>query len=150
MQRLTSPRIGVLVAGSVFALLCFALTACEKGTSSNSGGAPPTQVSVRFPIPIIESGQTTFYVTQGKGYYAEEKVDVRFEMGSRELNPVTMVAAGQDTFGVLGGPDTLLVARSKGQPLKAVAVIHRESNFPGLGAGTESGRFVALFFGRSF
>ncbi len=130
MQSRTSPRVGLLLAGSVFALLCGALTSCDKGTSSSSGGPPPTQVSVRFPIPIIESGQATFYVTQDKGYYAEEKLDVRFEMGSRELNPVKMVATGQDTFGVLGGPDTLLVARSKGQPLKAVAVIHRESNFP--------------------
>jgi NitT/TauT family transport system substrate-binding protein len=51
-------------------------------------------------------------------------------MGSKELNPVKTVASGQDTFGVLGGPDTLLVARSKGQPLVAVAVLQRNSNFP--------------------
>lgn len=88
-----------------------------------------TQVSVRFPIPIIEAGQTPFYVAQDKGYYAAENLDVKFEMGSPELNPVKMVASGQNTFGVLGGPDTLLVARSKGQPLKAIAIIHRNSNF---------------------
>lgn len=51
-------------------------------------------------------------------------------MGSRELNPVKTIATGQDAFGVLGGPDTLLVARSKGQPLKALAILHRNSNFP--------------------
>lgn len=130
MQRRQSAQIGLLAAGSLFALLCVALTSCDKGTPSSTGGTPRTQVSVRFPIPIVESGQTTFYVTQDKGYYADEELDVEFEMGSRELNPVKMVATGQDTFGVLGGPDTLLVARSKGQPLKAVAVIHRESNFP--------------------
>jgi len=93
-----------------------------------SGGR--TQVSVRFPIPIIEAGQTPFYVAQDKGYYADENLDVRLEMGSKELNPVKMVASGQDTFGVIGGPDTILVARSKGQPLQAVAVLHRNSNFP--------------------
>lgn len=88
------------------------------------------KVSVRFPIPIIEAGQTTFYVAQDKGYYADEGLDVKFEMGSRELNPVKMVASEQDDFGILGGPDTLLVARSKGQPLKAIAIIHKNSNFP--------------------
>ena len=88
------------------------------------------KVSVRFPIPIIESGQTTFYVAQDRGYYDAEGLDVTFGMGSRELNPMKMVATGQDTFAVLGGPDTLLVARSKGQPLKAIAVVHRNSNFP--------------------
>jgi ABC-type nitrate/sulfonate/bicarbonate transport system substrate-binding protein len=91
--------------------------------------AGKTQVSVRFPIPIVESGQTTFYVAQDKGYFSEENLDVKFEMGSQELNPVKTVATGQDTFAVLGGPDTLLVARSKGQPLKAIAIIHRHSNF---------------------
>lgn len=88
------------------------------------------KISVRFPIPIIEAGQTTFYVAQDKGYYADENLEVKFEMGSRELNPVKTVASGQDDFAILGGPDTLLVARSKGQPLKAIAVIHRNSNFP--------------------
>jgi NitT/TauT family transport system substrate-binding protein len=89
-----------------------------------------TQVSLRFPIPIVEAGQTPFYVAQDKGYYAAENLDVKFEMGSPELNPVKMVASGQNTLGVLGGPDTLLVARSKGQPLEAISVIHRNSNFP--------------------
>ena len=41
-----------------------------------------------------------------------------------------MVASGADEFGLLGGPDTLLVARSKGHPLVAIAVLHRDSNFP--------------------
>lgn len=89
-----------------------------------------TPVSVRLPIPIIEAGSAPFFVAQDRGYYAEEGLDVKFEMGSRELNPVKTVAAGTDTFGVLGGPDTLLVARSKGQPLKAIMVVHRNSNFP--------------------
>jgi len=86
-------------------------------------------VSVRFPIPIVEAGQAAFYIAQDKGYYSAEHLDVQFQMGSRELNPVKTVATGQDAFGVLGGPDTLLVARSKGQPLKAIAVLHRNSNF---------------------
>ncbi len=87
------------------------------------------QISVRFPIPIIEAGQTPFYVAEDKGYYAGENLDVKFDMGSRELNPVKTVAVGQDTFGVLGGPDTLLVARGKAQPLKAIAILERNSNF---------------------
>jgi NitT/TauT family transport system substrate-binding protein len=87
-------------------------------------------VSVRFPIPIIEAGQAPFYVAESKGYYSDENVHVKFDMGSKELNPVKMVASGQNTFGVLGGPDTLLVARSKGQPLVAIAILQRDSNFP--------------------
>jgi NitT/TauT family transport system substrate-binding protein len=111
-------------------LLALVLTLPLLLSSSCRQSNNQTQVSLRFPIPIIEAGQTPFYVAQDKGYYAAENLDVKFEMGSPELNPVKMVASGQNTFGVLGGPDTLLVARSKGQPLQAVSIIHRNSNFP--------------------
>ncbi len=121
-------------ATSVLAALILAigslLSACSKSPNATAGATTPAHVSLRFPIPIVESGQTTFYVAEDKGYFAEEKVDVKFAMGSRELNPVKTVATGQDTFGLLGGPDTLLVARAKGQPLRAIAVLHRNSNFP--------------------
>lgn len=119
--------------GLVLALACIFVVAVAVyfvGCKAPSQPSGKDTVSVRFPIPIIESGQTTFYVAQDKGYYSDEGLDVRFEMGSKELNPVKMVGSDQDTFGVLGGPDTLLVAQSKDQPLKAIAVIHRNSNFP--------------------
>ena len=74
-----------------------------------------------------------------KGYYAEEGLDVTFNLGSPETNPVKMVASEADQFGVLGGPDTLLVARSKGQPLVAIAIIHRNSDFPVILTLNESG-----------
>jgi len=115
----------IAISAAVIAAAVIALIMLRPDGSSGKD-----TISVRFPIPIIESGQTTFYAAQDKGYYADEDLEVRFEMGSKELNPVKMVASGQDAFGVLGGPDTLLVARSRGLPLKAVAVVHRNSNFP--------------------
>jgi NitT/TauT family transport system substrate-binding protein len=84
---------------------------------------------VGFPIPVVEAGQTPFYVADDKGFYAQEHLKVHFNMGSQELNPVKTVTTGQDTFGVLGGPDTLLVARANGQPLKALAILQRNANF---------------------
>jgi NitT/TauT family transport system substrate-binding protein len=97
--------------------------------STRESGLGLRSISVRFPIPVVEAGQTPFYVAQDKGYYTQEDLTVRFNMGSQELNPVKTVATGQDTFGVLGGPDTLLVARSNGQPVKALAILERNSNF---------------------
>jgi NitT/TauT family transport system substrate-binding protein len=114
---------GIVVVGLIVFLVV------KRSTLFHNPPSDKTKVSVRFPIPIVEAGQTPFYVAQEKGYYAEENLDVTFNMGSPELNPVKMVATEQDTFGVLGGPDTLLVARSSGQPLKAIAVLHRNSNF---------------------
>lgn len=110
----------------------FTLNSCTETGTDQETVATTDQISVRFPIPIIEAGQTPFYVAQDKGYYADENLDIKFEMGSRELNPVKTVATGQDTFAVLGGPDTLLTAISKEQPLKAISILHRNSNFPAL------------------
>lgn len=98
--------------------------------SSFSNSYATENISVRLPIPVIEAGQTPFYVAHDKGYYAEEGLNVNFHLGSKELNPIKMVVSNQDDFGVLGGPDTLLVAKSKGHDLKAVAILHRNSNFP--------------------
>ncbi|MFH1721931.1 MAG: ABC transporter substrate-binding protein [Candidatus Altiarchaeota archaeon] len=99
-------------------------------TGFNNSLHPKDTISVRLPIPVVEAGQTPFYVAEELGYYAEENLNVEFNLGSKELNPVRMVASGADEFGVLGGPDTLLVARSRGQPLVAISVIHRNSDFP--------------------
>lgn len=123
-------RIKFLIVAAITLVTVVVLNSCS-GTDIDSVNTPK-QISIRFPIPIIEAGQTPFYVAQDKGYYADENLDVKFEMGSRELNPVKTVATGQDTFGVLGGPDTLLTAISKEQPLKAISILHRNSNFPAL------------------
>jgi NitT/TauT family transport system substrate-binding protein len=117
--------VGCLLAGF---LGCHS-TSRSAATSTAENSSSQQLISVRFPIPIVEAGQTPFYVAQDKGFYAQEGLDVHFNMGSQELNPVKTVATGQDTFGVLGGPDTLLVARANGQPVKALAVLQRNSNF---------------------
>ncbi len=88
-----------------------------------------TKTSIRFPIPMIEAGQTPFYTAYEKGYYDDECLDVEFTHGSAELNPVKMVVTKTDDFGLLSGPDTLLVARGRGQPIKAVAIFHKDANF---------------------
>ena len=76
------------------------------GRTTNSNEAA-TKVSVRLPIPVIEAGQTPFYLAADRGYYADEDLSVTFGMGSEELNPIKMVASGQDDFGVIGGPELL-------------------------------------------
>lgn len=97
------------------------------------------EVSVRFPIPVIEAGQTPFYVAQKNGYYKDEGLKVNFNLGGKETNPVKMVSTGVDEIGVLGGPDTLIVAKSKNIPLVASAIIHKDSNFPVLISLKDSG-----------
>ena len=128
----------IAIAGSIL-FIVKGQKELSPGQAVGDANAGLDRISVRLPIPIVESGQTTFYVAEAMGFYAEEGLEVIFQMGSRELNPVKTVATEQDDFGVLGGPDTLLAARSRGQALQAIAIIHRNSNFPCLITLSDSG-----------
>jgi len=87
------------------------------------------KTSVRFPIPIVEAGQVGYYVAQEKGYYREEGLDVTFEHSAPALGPIRAVATEINNFGMIGGLDTFLVERSRGRPLKAIAILHKNAEF---------------------
>jgi NitT/TauT family transport system substrate-binding protein len=67
-----------------------------------------------------------FYVADQKGYYADENLAVTLKPGGADVLPSKEVADGKADIGVTGG-DQLLVARSQGLPLKAIAAIFRQS-----------------------
>lgn len=98
-----------------------------------------TKVSVRFPIPIVEAGQTGFYVAKEKGYYTEEGLEVTFEHSTPTVGPIDAVAMEIADFGMVGGLDTLLVARGKGRPLTAIGILHKNAKFIALFSLKDSG-----------
>jgi NitT/TauT family transport system substrate-binding protein len=67
-----------------------------------------------------------FYVADQKGYYADENLAVTLKPGGADILPSQEVADGKADIGVTGG-DQLMVARSQGLPLKAIAAIFRQS-----------------------
>lgn len=115
---------------AILVLCLILLAACTNTLTGQVVLEHNEKVSVRLPISVYDATLTYFFATIDQGYYAEEGLDVTFNFGTSETNPAKMVAVGADDFGVLGGPDTLLVARSKGIPLKAFAIMHQDSNFP--------------------
>lgn len=136
----------------LFLLVTFLLTACAQ---SNQGQGLK-EISVRLPIPVQDATMTPYFVTLDKGFYTQEGLDVTLNLGSSETNPVKMVAQKSDHIGVLGGPDTLLIAKSKGIDLVAIAVLHRNSDFPVLITLKESnittieqlqGKKIGFFYG---
>ncbi|MCJ7772458.1 MAG: ABC transporter substrate-binding protein [Desulfobacterales bacterium] len=97
------------------------------------------KVSVRFPISIVEAGQTGFYVAKEKGYYTEEGLEVTFEHSTPTLGPIKAVAMEINDFGMIGGLDSLLVARGKGMPLRAIGILHKDVKFIALFSLKERG-----------
>jgi NitT/TauT family transport system substrate-binding protein len=65
-----------------------------------------------------------FYVAQEKGYYAEENIRATLLPGGLGVDSVARVTSGKADFGV-AVPDELLVWRSRGQPIVAIATIYR-------------------------
>jgi NitT/TauT family transport system substrate-binding protein len=69
-----------------------------------------------------------FYVAQEKDYYKAEGLAVNIQPGGPDFPAVQMVTGGNEQFGVTGA-DQILIARSKGVPVVALAVIYRRNPF---------------------
>lgn len=64
------------------------------------------------------------YVAQEKGFYQKNGLNVKLEPFSFENPTIDAVAKGEADFGITGA-DELMLAREKGVPIKALAVIYK-------------------------
>src|SRR5580693_9712412 len=69
-----------------------------------------------------------FYVAQEKGFYKSAGLNVDIQPGGPDFPAVQMVTGGNEQFGVTGA-DQVLIARSKGVPVVALAVVYRRNPF---------------------
>ncbi len=95
----------------------------------NGGPTQLTAVTLRLPIPVVDTGLSPFYLAIDKGMFAKYGLDVTLEPGSAQLNPIQTVLQGTDTFGLIGGPELLLSARARGASVVAVSLLHKDSDF---------------------
>ena len=68
------------------------------------------------------------YTAEQKGFYHDNGIDITIHPGGIDFPAVQMIAGGGDMFGVTGG-DQILLARDKGVPIVAIAVIYRGNPF---------------------
>jgi len=92
-----------------------------------SGARADTAVTVRLKW-FNQAQFAGFYVAQDKGYYKSGGLDVNIQPGGPDFPAIQMVAGGNEQFGVTGA-DQILIARSKGVPVVALAVIYRRNPF---------------------
>jgi NitT/TauT family transport system substrate-binding protein len=103
--------------------IIFGLAALFTGASCYADEA----VTVRLKW-LNQAQFAGFYVAKEKGYYKAEGLDVSIEPGGPDFPAVQMVAGGSEQFGVTGA-DQILVARDKGVPVVALAVLYRKNPF---------------------
>lgn len=66
-----------------------------------------------------------FYTAEQKGFYEKDGMDVTLNPGGVDFPAIQMVSGGGEQFGVTGA-DQILLAREKGVPVVALAVIYRK------------------------
>ena len=103
-------------------LLFFVVSLVACGGQATPAG--PVKVTLRLPW-IINSQFAGPYAALDQGFFSEEGLDVEIRPGGFDINSITMVASGEDTFG-LHDMGSLLLARSEGVPLIAAATFFQK------------------------
>src|SRR5438128_1611237 len=83
------------------------------------------KVSVRMKW-FFAGTMVPWFAGKEKGFYKDARIDLEIHPGGPDNNAVKLVAAGTDLFGVAGA-DEVLLAREKGIPVVAIAVLFKES-----------------------
>jgi len=89
-----------------------------------SGFAASAQTSITylFPAPDFLPAFAPFHMALGKGYYAEEGLDVTFRVGQGGADVATQVAVGNADMGG-GMGDTSMIVRANGLEIRGVALL---------------------------
>jgi NitT/TauT family transport system substrate-binding protein len=105
-------------------LVVLALLFVSCGQTEEVAEGEAVEVSLRLPW-IINAQFAGPFLALEKGFFADEGLDVTINPGGFDINSITLVAAGTDTFG-LHDMGSLLLARAEGVPLKAAATFFQK------------------------
>jgi NitT/TauT family transport system substrate-binding protein len=99
------------------------------GANACSPKSTPTQTLTPITVQLLWTHNATFsgfYAADQQGYYAAEGLTVTFLEGGPTTDLIAPVLNGTAQFGIAGA-DALLLARSGGKPVRAIAIIDRRS-----------------------
>lgn len=102
-------------------LLCFFLWGCN--TSVELQEPDKVKVQLKFSHQAQFAG---LYVAVEKGYFKDENLEVEFIEGGRGIDLISPVAAGDVDFGIASS-DHILISRTEGAKVRAIAAIYRRS-----------------------
>lgn len=100
----------------------FAISGCDRQApdeQTTSDGQPLENISFRLAW-VPDMAEVGVFVAKERGHFEREGFDVSIEPGGFGLDPIRMVAAGSNDFGV-GGAGNLLIARNQSVPVVAIA-----------------------------
>jgi len=89
---------------------------------SGLSASAQTALTYLFPAPDFLPAFAPFQLALGKGYYAEEGLDVTFQVGQGGADVATQVAVGNAQLGG-GMGDTSIIVRANGLNIRGVALL---------------------------
>ncbi|KGR91347.1 hypothetical protein CD30_05865 [Ureibacillus massiliensis 4400831 = CIP 108448 = CCUG 49529] len=117
-------------------LLLIILTACsnsESNLTSENTTKESTQVENEELAKVsqvtnwfAEAEHGGLYAAMNQGYYEDEGLEMTIESGGPQVSAIQLVATGQHQFG-MADADQILIARSEGIPLVAIATIFQKN-----------------------
>jgi len=123
VMRLT--KIAGISAVLLLAVMAgFSSEPAQAATARNEGVSQPLRIQLKWRHQFQFAG---FYAAEVKGFFRDEGLDVRLVEGGPTVDPVTSVVSGGAEFGV--GNSTLIIERTAGKPVVAVAAFFQRSPF---------------------
>jgi NitT/TauT family transport system substrate-binding protein len=108
-------------------VLCVGVMGVAGCALPTTGSQPITPVNVQLKW-VHQAQFAGFYVAAAEGYYTEEGVDITLTPGGAGVDILDEVTSGRAQFGVISA-DKLIIARSQGMPVRAIATTYRRNPF---------------------
>ncbi len=112
---------------AVVAILVFVmfLTIRNKSSLNNPKIEEIKKVSLR--LKWLDQAQFAgYYIAENEGLYKDNGLEVTINPGGPEVSPIQMVVTKVNDFGITGA-DQIILAREKGLPVVALAVIYKDT-----------------------
>lgn len=118
----------VMISSSLLAFLVLALAGCDNSSrQADEVRSPSAPVSISTRLKWLPGALYLGSIAaQQQGYWAAEGLDVKIEPGGFEADPIKLVAAGSNDFGITGA-EQLLQARANGVPIVAIYMELKDS-----------------------
>ena len=114
-------KIIIIVLAAVFG--AFVLTPCANSKDAKQKALQTLTVRLSW---LNQAQFAGLYLAKDKGFYRECGLDVELKPGGMEYPSMKMIAVGSDEIG-LTSADQVLLARSKGVPVVALAAMYQKS-----------------------
>lgn len=119
----------IFIAATIIIIIIIAISFLSyviiKEKLASEKGEKMEKISLRLKW-VNQAQFAGYYLARSQGLYEEKGLEVEIYPGGPDISPAQMVITGVNDFGITGA-DQIILARAKGIPLVALAVLYKDS-----------------------